>query len=381
MVLDTVTLRVALGVVTLTLFLLFYSSFRRTRSRYSGWWSLALLFFLTGNLALLLHGTPHQAWANPAGNVLLVTGAFSVWAGSRSLRLLGTPRWLFLAGPAFTAVASLLDSPASNTWSGGLAYLGMMTVGIALASRELWLLKPGASQVHRTIAVAAGFMAAYYLCRWVVYLADGPLGPVFRTYFNPAMTSLITLVLLVSVSYSMTALSNEQLINGLSERATRDGLTGLLNRSAFMELATEEVYRLKATGSAGALILADLDHFKALNDLHGHTAGDAAIKAFASACAASVRSTDLVARYGGEEFIILLPGANQESAKIIAGAISRRLMDTDTGLALPTVSYGVAVSTSAHADLAGMISTADAALYEAKALGRNRVVCVGSQSQ
>ncbi|WP_120521220.1 GGDEF domain-containing protein [Arthrobacter celericrescens] len=381
MVLDTVTLRVALGVVTLTLFVLFYSSFRRTRSRYSGWWSVALLFFLTGNLALLLNGTPHQAWANPAGNVLLVTGAFSVWAGSRSLRLLGTPRWLFAAGPAFTAVASLLDSPGSDTWSGGLAYLGMMTVGIALASRELWLLKPGASQVHRTIAVAAGFMAAYYCCRWVVYLVDGPLGPVFRTYFNPAMTSLITLVLLVSVSYSMTALSNEQLINGLSERATRDGLTGLLNRSAFMELASEEVRRVHAKGSVAALILADLDHFKTLNDVHGHSAGDAAIKAFASACLASVRSTDFVARYGGEEFVILLPGANLESAKTIAAAISRRLTDTKAEPVLPTVSYGVALSTGSEADLAGMISEADAALYKAKAQGRNRVVCAGSPSQ
>jgi len=377
MVLDTVTLRVALGVVTLTLFLLFYSSFRRTRSRYSGWWSVALLFFLTGNLALLLNGTPHQVWSNPTGNVLLVTGAFSVWAGSRSLRLLNTPRWQFAAGPAFTAVASLLDSPVSNTWSGGLAYLGMMTVGIALASRELWLMKPGASQVHRTIAVAAGIMAAYYCCRWVVYLVDGPIGPVFRTYFNPAMTSLITLVLLVSVSYSMTALSNEQLINGLSERATRDGLTGLLNRSAFMELAAEEIHRAKAKGSVAALILADLDHFKTLNDVHGHTAGDAALKAFASACLSSVRSTDLVARYGGEEFVILLPGANLESAKIIASAISRRLTDSDSEFALPTVSYGVALSTGVGADLAGMISSADSALYEAKALGRNRVVCAG----
>jgi diguanylate cyclase (GGDEF)-like protein len=289
--------------------------------------------------------------------------------------LLQVPRLAFVAGPAFTAVASLLDSPVSNASSGGLAYLGMMTVGIALASRELWLLKPGASQVHRTIAVAAGFMAAYYLCRWVVYLADGPLGPVFSTYFSPAMTSLITLVLLVTVSYSMTALSNEQLINGLSERASRDGLTGLLNRSAFMELAAKEIQRLDAGGSGSALILADLDHFKELNDVHGHAAGDAAIKAFAEACVASVRSTDLVARYGGEEFIILLPGAGQDSAEIIAGAISSSLTEAGPGLVLPTVSYGVALSTPATPDLAGMISAADAALYEAKALGRNRVVC------
>ena len=69
MVLDITTLRVALGVVALTLLLLFYASFRRTRSSYNGWWCIALLFFLAGNLAFLLNGTPYQVWANPSGNV------------------------------------------------------------------------------------------------------------------------------------------------------------------------------------------------------------------------------------------------------------------------------------------------------------------------
>ena len=377
--LDTLSLGFALGVVALTLCLLFYGSFRRTRSAYSGWWCVALVFFLAGNVAFLFTGTPQQVWADPAGNALLVAGAFSVWAGSRSLRLLPVPRWQLLAVPAVTAAASVLENPASNAWSGALVYLAMMAVGMGLATRELWLLETGSSQVRRSLALSAGVLSAYYLCRWPVFLVEGPDGPDFRVYFSPAVTSVLTIVLLVTVSFSMTALSNEQLINGLNERATRDGLTGLLNRTAFLELAAKEINRLHAAGSVSTVILADLDHFKALNDGHGHAAGDAAIQAFAAACQASVRGTDLVGRYGGEEFIILLPGANPETAGIIAALISRRLAAAQApgGVPFPTVSYGIASSTIAGAEPGRMIAAADTALYQAKALGRNRVVSAG----
>ncbi|GAA5190302.1 GGDEF domain-containing protein [Arthrobacter gyeryongensis] len=375
--LDPVSLKIALGIVAFTLCLLFFGSFRRTRSAYSGWWCLALVFLLSGNMAYLLAGTPQQIWAGPLGNALLVAGAFSVWAGSRSLRLLATPRWQLLTGPVATAVAATLENPATNAWSGGLVYLAMMSLGMGLATVELWRLKPGVSRAHRSLALAAGVLGSFFFCRGIAYVVEGPDGPDFGTFLSSATTSVVTIVLLVTVSFSMTALSNEQLINGLNERATRDGLTGLLNRTAFMELATQEIGRLHSAGSISTLILADLDHFKSLNDKHGHAAGDTAIQAFAAACQASVRHTDLVGRYGGEEFTILLPGADLESAEIIANEISRRLASAEPpdGVTFPTVSYGIAPSTLANADVAHMIVAADKALYQAKSFGRNRAVC------
>jgi diguanylate cyclase (GGDEF)-like protein len=378
--LDPASLKIALGIVAFTLCLLFFGSFRRTRSAYSGWWCLALVFLLSGNMAYLLSGTSQQVWAGPLGNALLVAGAFSVWAGSRSLRLLRTPRWQLLAGPAATAVAAALENPATNVWSGGLVYLAMMSLGMGLATVELWRLKPSVSQAHRSLALAAGVLASFFFCRGIAYLVEGPDGPDFGTYLSSATTGVVTIVLLVTVSFSMTALSNEQLINGLNERATRDGLTGLLNRTAFMELATQEINRLHSAGSVCTLILADLDHFKSLNDSHGHAAGDTAIQAFAAACRASVRHTDLVGRYGGEEFTILLPGADVESAEIIAGEISRRLASAEApdGITFPTVSYGIAPSTLDNAEVAHMVVAADKALYQAKSLGRNRAVCATS---
>lgn len=375
MVLDVSSLKITLGVVALTLSVLFFGSYRRTGSSYSGWWCLTLGLLMAGNLAYLLTGTSQQVWADPLGNALLVAGAFSVWAGSRSLRLLTTSRWLLLAGPAVTAIASAIENPASDAWAGGLVYLAMMAAGMGLAARELALLKPADSQSRHPLALSAGFLAVYYLARACVYILEGPDGPVFTTYFSSAFTSMLTIVLLVVASFSMTALSNEQLINGLNDRASRDGLTGLLNRTTFEEQAELEVRRLHAAGSVAAVILADLDNFKAVNDAHGHAAGDAAIQAFAAACRASIRHMDLAGRYGGEEFIFLLPGASEESAEMTAETINLHLASTRSpeGLQFPTVSYGIATSTNT-ADLTAMIAAADSALYEAKNLGRNRIV-------
>jgi diguanylate cyclase (GGDEF)-like protein len=375
--LDTATLRVALAVVDLTLLLLFFFvTFRRTRSAYSGWWCMALFLFLTGNAAYLLDGTVHQVWANPTGNVLLVSGGASIWAGARSLRTAVPGPWLLAAAPAITAVASVLDQPATNVWAGGPCYLASMSVLIGLACRELFLLDSDFSRVHRTLAIGAGVLSAFYFGRGVAFLVDGPGGPVFLSVFGPVTTTLFSAVILVVASFTMAELSNEQLNQDLRARATFDGLTGLLNRAAFLELAEHELRRLNRGRAAGSLVLADLDHFKSINDEFGHSAGDTALQAFADACKATVRATDLVGRYGGEEFILLLPGVTPEVASDIAAEISRRLEErnSDAVPRLPTVSYGIAATGHGSTGLPHMVAAADAALYQAKSLGRDRSV-------
>ena len=377
MMLDTATLRVALSVVDLTLLLLFYFiTFRRTRSAYSGWWCAALLLFLGGNAAYLFDGTVHQVWANPSGNVLLVAGAASIWAGARSLRTALPRPWLLAAAPAVTALASALDQPATNVWAGGPFYLASMGVLIGLACRELFLLDRNFSRAHRTLAVGSGILAVFYLGRLVAFVADGPEGPVFLSVFGSIPTTLFSAVILVVASFTMAELSNEQLNQDLRARATFDGLTGLLNRAAFLELAEHELRRLSRARTTGSLVLADLDHFKAVNDEFGHSAGDTALQAFADACRATVRATDLVGRYGGEEFILLLPGVRPEVASEITAEISRRLdaRKSATVPRLPTVSYGIAATSHGRAQLSKMVAAADAALYEAKSLGRDRSV-------
>lgn len=377
MVLDTATLRVAFAVMALVLALLFYfSAYRHTRSPYSRWWCMALLLFVSGSACFLLNGTPHQWWANTMGNVLLVAGAGSAWAGARSLR---TPKynfWLFWAVPGVVAIASAADSPGTNIWAGGAVFLGSMSLMIGLTCRELWQLEPGYSRVRIPMAIAAGGVSVFYFARLVVFIIAGPFSSTFITYFGSAITTLVTMVLLAVVSFSMAGLSTEQQTRALRTVASQDGLTGLLNRAALQDMAAEQLRRLPEDTAAGTVILADLDHFKAINDTHGHAAGDLALQAFADACRATVRSTDLVGRYGGEEFIIFAPGAGPYRAETITAEISRRLAEGSISdvSTMPTVSYGIAVVPPGALSLEEPIAVADAALYEAKSRGRNRAV-------
>ncbi|MGM9471684.1 GGDEF domain-containing protein [Pseudarthrobacter sp. YS3] len=377
MVLETITLRVTFGLMSLVLGTLFYFfSYRPARSPYSGWWCVALALFLTGALAFLLDGTPHQVWANPLGNVLLVAGAVSVWASARSLRRLAPSPWMFAAAPAVTLLAAIFDNPATNTWPGGPVFLASMSVMFGLATREIWPAEPAEARVRFPMAASSGLVSVFYLGRMIAFLADGPHGATFELFFGSSVTTIITMVLLVVVSFSMSGLTSEQQTRALRMVATRDDLTGLLNRKTFLELAAKEVADPGVAWRAGALVLADLDHFKSVNDTHGHAAGDVALQSFAGACLNTVRSTDLVGRYGGEEFVLLLPGASASRAEMIAGEISRHLAQVPTadGLEMPTVSYGVALYDAGTSGVEDLIASADRALYMAKSQGRNRTV-------
>lgn len=374
-VLESPALFVAFVVVALTTLTLFYFvTYRATRSAYCGWWCVALVLFLGGSTAYLLVDLGQQRWATPLGNALLVMGAASIWTAARSLVKRPSRAWLILLPPALAGGAAMLGNPGSEPWAGGTVFLLMMTLLFGLTARELWPSRGADAPTQAAMSVAAGIVSGFSLCRLVVFAITGPDGEFFLTYLNGGIALLINLVLLIAVSFSMSLLSQEQSIRSLRARATRDGLTGLLNRTEFLDLAEQEMRRLKPDGADIALILADLDHFKTINDTFGHLAGDHALQVFAAACTDTVCSTDLVGRYGGEEFIFLLTGTNLSRAEQITAEISRRIhsMQTPEG-GLPTVSYGIA--SSAHGkDLNSMIASADAALYQAKMLGRDRAV-------
>jgi diguanylate cyclase (GGDEF)-like protein len=385
--LDTASLRVAFVVLALTLMLLFYyAAYRTTRSAFAGWWSASLGLFLGGATAFLLDGTAQQVWANPLGNVLIVGGAACVWAGARSLGGLTLRWWQLAAAPAVVGLLSALDDPAHNIWSGGPFYLGAMWVLLGLGAVELWRQVRGHASVQPThgrehwlslwsMTLGCGLVAAWYFARWVVFLAVGWRDPLFDDYFGSAPTTLLTTVLLVTVSYSMALLSDEQQKATLRDLGARDGLTGLLNRTEFLRVADEEVRRMPLDRRGGQLILADLDHFKQVNDEHGHLVGDRAIAAFADVCSVAVRSTDLVSRYGGDELMMLLVGAGPDRAAQVTDAIDAGMAAAAAreNLPLPTVSYGIA-TVDESVDLERTIQHADSALYQAKAAGRNRSV-------
>jgi two-component system cell cycle response regulator len=162
----------------------------------------------------------------------------------------------------------------------------------------------------------------------------------------------------------------------LRHRATHDGLTGIWNRVAMLELLQLEVQRsIRAETSTGVLML-DLDHFKKINDTYGHPIGDMVLKEVADRIARAVRGYDLVGRYGGEEFLVVLPHCSKECAGSSAERIRRAVADRAVAAAgieiAVTVSIGAAVAAQGTASEADVIAAADAALYRAKKAGRNR---------
>lgn len=248
-----------------------------------------------------------------------------------------------------------------------------MSLAFGLTSHELWRLDRDYSRLWISMAVASAGLAVFYVFRLFFFLREGQTGPVFVTVFGPAATTIVTMVLLVVVSYSMAGLSTEQQTRALHVAATRDDLTGLLNRRAFLDLAGSHLGTPAEVGASGALILADLDHFKAINDTYGHAAGDEVLRAFATACTETIRSTDLVGRYGGEEFVLLLPGASAQAAEAVTEDISRRLAAATQAPPTPTSSYGISTYHEEQAaNVDDLLRTADEALYRAKAQGRNR---------
>ena len=159
--------------------------------------------------------------------------------------------------------------------------------------------------------------------------------------------------------------------------ATRDDLTGLVNRRHMEELALLEQRRAMRSGSLPCLCLVDIDHFKRVNDHHGHAAGDEVLRLFARHAAASMRETDVLARWGGEEFLVMLPDTRPDEARMGFERLQRVLSHDDAwgGQAHMRVSFSAGLTAWRQGEgLRDALARADHALYEAKAAGRDRLV-------
>jgi diguanylate cyclase (GGDEF)-like protein len=156
--------------------------------------------------------------------------------------------------------------------------------------------------------------------------------------------------------------------------AVIDPLTGLLNRSAFAQRLAELQHQIdQGAESALGFLMADIDHFKRVNDEHGHPVGDAVLRDVAYAMRSELRAFDLIYRLGGEEFAILLPGADLDKTREIAERLRAAVARSDSGGVSVTMSFGVGAISGDGVRVARLYAQADAALYEAKRAGRNRV--------
>jgi diguanylate cyclase (GGDEF)-like protein len=204
---------------------------------------------------------------------------------------------------------------------------------------------------------------------------DEPLGLVAAEWSRGGrarISGLTVSSLKQSVSQAALTLRNARLLHEVEHLATRDELTGLANRRLFEETLALELGRHQRTGAALTVVALDVDHFKVVNDEYGHPAGDAVLRSVGDALRRETKAYDLPARYGGDEFLVLLPGCGAADAPAVAERL-RGVAGAATAPTPVTVSAGTATAPDDARDGASLVAAADAALYEAKRSGRDRV--------
>lgn len=221
------------------------------------------------------------------------------------------------------------------------------------------------------------------LCMWtLIAIATGLIDlQLQEASVQPVISLRMGMALLAVAPLTVASVNaaRNHLLATLNHAADHDALTGVLNRSAFLRRGRQRLDRGREDEAPVAAMMLDLDHFKSVNDRHGHAAGDAVLAAFAQRMQTHLREDGLFGRFGGEEFAVLLPGVEADAALAVGERlrlIASEPVLLDDGRTLDvTVSVGVAVSSGSDAGrLEDLLHQADNALYRAKAMGRNRVI-------
>ena len=230
--------------------------------------------------------------------------------------------------------------------------------------RWRWLVVASLS-AQLVLTLWRGVLGAFFTESYPTFLAPHPVNYAFAIVANATTVLSLMAVLLAH---------RDEAARGLERLATVDGLTGVLNRRAWMASAATELAVAVRYGHPVAVLMIDIDHFKLVNDRHGHDAGDRALAFVARALQAAVRPGDLVGRYGGEEFCVLMGHANRVAAYAFDARMRNYLSDAaerELGFMLE-YSAGIAMSSGPDDTLERLLKQADRKLYVAKAEGRSR---------
>ncbi|TRZ65805.1 MAG: GGDEF domain-containing protein [Comamonadaceae bacterium] len=324
----------------------------------------------------LFHATQTWAWAVTAG-LLSLTLALIHASFSRFLKH-PLPAWHIILQPLLLGLSQLEWGGPPKLW--GIPTQNLIVVGAhamlmaqALQCWRVWpastnsklnnaqgLLKLCALALAAAIAARIGVMAIYQDNTIVDILSP--------SFVNMALLS-VCLVGAMVANMAVLMLHQERAWEAAQSLAMTDALTGLMNRRALLEAGFRELALSHRNDTTLCVMLLDIDHFKNLNDAWGHTAGDQALQLFSSVLQETARNSDTVARYGGEEFCVLLPACSVESAAAFANRLRQRLGETSLRF-----SAGLSTCQPEETSIQAALARADAALYQAKNEGRDRMV-------
>jgi len=355
----------------------------RDRSTYLRDWALSFFLVVSGVAVIGLHGTvPWQA-SIFFGDALAALGAAGIFVGLCHFMQRPVP-WMSLGSVIALALAAIgwfsvgVDDPASHLGQRVMVFSALIALLSALC---VWLIVRHARREGTVLSVMALVAEMLLVALALARVAANAATPVHGEFEGSYPREVLFVVALglahLLQGYGLISLHVSQLLRRVAAQANTDALTDLPNRRSFEDAWRRMVQRAQRNNAPLALMVMDIDHFKRVNDTHGHAAGDEALRVLGWALKNHLRPGDLCARWGGEEFIVALPGATPEVARQRAEELLKiPLTYGENGAGEPlavTLSVGLTDWRIDDATPFATIARADAALYEAKRDGRHRV--------
>jgi diguanylate cyclase (GGDEF)-like protein len=371
------TLALVAVFVTVILGALLLLAWRRDHSSAAlGWWGSGYLIGGASFALLSARGAIPNVLSIEIANALLLLGYSFLLAGARAFGGRETPVAVFLVAPLIWLTAMTVPAIAGNINARVVIVSALQGSLVALMAHEFWR--------ERAEPLLSRWPAIILLCTHVAMMS----GRMVMVQFTPVVThhdffrspvfalmAFGTVLYTITFAFVLLSMSKERTELQHKIAALIDPLTGLANRRSFMLDSEAAMVGRGSRNEPLAVLLADLDHFKRINDAFGHAIGDRVLKIFAAVLGRVTGQGDLVGRIGGEEFAILLPARDEAAAVALAErirvALREAALEVDGRAVGATVSIGVAASRIG--DLAGLLGRADSALYQAKEDGRNRV--------
>jgi diguanylate cyclase (GGDEF)-like protein len=338
------------------------------------WTALGFLLGATATFLMAGRGAMPDWLAVGVGAGFLILGASFLAIAARAFN--HQPLALWQPALAIGIWAVMWFTPLFADADLRVVVLSLLTGGFYLLAARIFAERDGL-RTRLPLAIVLAVHGSIVVLRIPLILTDGTPGLSLTSagWFGLAMLEAVIFILLAA--FLVVTLTKERVEARLHAAAHTDQLTGLGNRRAFFERGEAAIALASRNGNPLAVVVFDLDRFKDINDRHGHPVGDAVIQAFARATTKRLRGGDFIARVGGEEFAALLPDTDGAHAALVALQINQAFEAAVDEMGHPglagTACAGVAHLSNTLPTLPSLLSAADRALYEAKALGRGQV--------
>jgi len=343
-------------------------------------WGWSLLLFALGLALVSLRGRVPNFVGMPVADTVLFAAAIPMLRGVRSFNAEPTGD---VVGWLIVALGFILITYWTLVTPDQVARIVVFSAILALQYFRIsqYLFRTLPKHGRQSQAFTAGVIAIFSVssaARAVLTLMEKEMDDYFVPSNVQSVSMLFYMVTYLAATLGIMWMEIQRLKIDLVRLATIDGLTGILNRRALLDASEREISRCNRSGEIFGFAMFDLDGFKRINDSHGHLVGDKVLRLFADTLRSVVRPHDILGRYGGEEFALMMPGINKAAAGTIVErcrqAVEKQSIEHEGSTIKVTVSAGVTAFGEDRRDLETLIKAADAALYKAKASGRNCVI-------